>query len=151
VAAFTPLHRATRESSSPTLRSLQIFVLFNGTKTTANALRAAAAFASDLGGDILIAAPLLVPYPLPLHCPSIDKRSLIAQIGHSVSQSGITLAVQKILIGYARDRESGWQTLLPHGCIVVLGKPNPLAPIQRIRTWLSGRSLRQLGYEVVIA
>lgn len=148
---FRSLRPATRESASPAVRRLQIFVLFSGIEATASALRAAGSFSADLGGDILIAAPLVVPYPLPLNCPSVNKRVLCAQIMQSISKAGITSAVHKVLIGYVRDRRDGWRTLLPQGCIVVVGKPKGLSPIQYLQTRLAAKSLRKLGHEVLVA
>ena len=142
---------ATRESTSPTVRRLQIFVLFNGQDTTAAALRTAAAFVSGLGGEIIIAVPQVVPYPLPLNSPSVDRRAVLAQIKDAVSQSGITCAIQKVLIAYTRDYHDGWRSLLPPHCIVVVGKPKRRSPLQRLRTWLSARSLSKLGHEVLTA
>jgi hypothetical protein len=84
-----------------------------------------------------------------LNCPSANKRVLLAQITNALTQSGISCAVHKVLIAYTRDRRDGWRALLPHGCIVVLGRP--LSPLQRFKTWLSSRSLRKLGHEVVVA
>jgi len=155
VPLFPSPHSATRESTTQqqaTVRRLQIFVLFNGPDTTANALRAAASFAADLGGEILIAAPLIVPYPLPLHCPATSKSAFLAQIGRSISESGIRReAVHKLLIAYTRDPRDAWHTLLPPGCIVVIGERHRLAPLQHWKTFLSAKHLRSLGHEVVVA
>ena len=127
-------------------------MLFNGPNTTAGALRAAASFATDLGGEILIAAPLIVPYPLPLHCPATTKRAFLAQIGRSIAVSGIQRqAVHKLLIAYTRDPRDACRTLLPPGCIVVIGEPNRLSPIQRWKTFSSAKYLRSLGHEVIVA
>jgi len=152
VPLFPSPRPATRESTQPTVRHLQIFVLFNGPDTTANALRAAASFATNLGGEILIAAPLIVPYPLPLHCPATSKRAFLVQIGQSILESGIPReAVHKLLIAYTRDPRDAWRTLLPTGCIVVIGKPHRLSPLRHWKTSQSARYLRSLGHEVVVA
>ncbi len=148
---FPLLHPATRESDSPVVRRLQIFVLFNGSKTTANALRAAAHFAADLGGDIVVAAPLLVPYPLPIEHPDADRRSLLAQISHSVANSRIDPPIHKVLIAYARDQRDGWRALLPAGCIVVVGKASSYSPLELFRSWSTSRFLQKQGYEVLFA
>jgi hypothetical protein len=105
----------------------------------------------DLGGDIVVAAPLVVPYPLPLTSPSVDRRVLAAQIIRSVSQSGIRCTINRILIAHVRDCRDGWRALLPPHCIVVVGKSNRLSPIQHFRTWLSAQFLRKLGHEVIVA
>jgi hypothetical protein len=151
VPLFPSPRSATRESYSPTVRRLQIFVLFNGQETTAKALRTAAAFVAGLGGEILVAAPQVVPYPLPLNCPSVDRRALVSQIKGAVSQSGITCAIQKVLIAYTRDDRDGWRSLLPPHCIVVVGKPEARFLIRRLRTWLSAKFLTKLGHEVLLA
>ncbi len=144
---------ANRESiQQPTVRHLQIFVLFNGPDTTAHALRAASSFAADLGGEILVAAPLIVPYPLPLDRPATSKRTLLAQIAGCISESGIQrAAIHKLLIAYSREARDGWRTLLPAGCIVVIGKPNRLSPVRRWKTRQCAEYLRSLGHEVVLA
>jgi len=152
VPLFKSPRTATRESTPPpTVRRLQIFVLFNGPQTTAIALRTAAAFVSGLGGDILIAAPQVVPYPLPLNCPSVDRRTVLAQIKSAVAQAGIGCAIQKVLIAYTRNDRDGWSALLPPHCIVVVGKPQRSSPLQRLHTWLTARSLSKLGHEVLLA
>ena len=142
---------ATRESSSATVRRLQIFVLFNGPEATTVALRTANSFASGLGGDILIAAPQLVPYPLPLNSPDIDREALLRQINQSVQESHIACPIRKVLISYARDCRDAWRELLPSHCIVVVGKPAWRFPILRLHAWLSVKSLSRLGHEVVEA
>jgi hypothetical protein len=149
VPLFTSLRPATGESASTTVRHLRIFVLFTDPESTAAALRAADCFAADLGGDILIAAPIVVPYPLPLNCSPVSQRTLLAQISNAVVQSGIRSSLQKVLIAYTRERLDGWRSLLPTGCIVVIG--NPRSPMQRFRNWFHVRSLRKLGHEVVVA
>ena len=142
---------ATRESTSPTVRHLQIFVLFNGKETTAAALRKAERFVSGLGGDILIAAPHVVPYPLPLNHPAVDRRALLEQIKNSVLQSGITCQIQKVLVAYTRDNRDVWRDLLPPHCIVVIGKPKLRDPILWLNTSFLMKSLSKSGYEVVLA
>jgi hypothetical protein len=151
VPLFPSPRIATRESHSSTVRRLQIFVLFNGQDTTAAALRTAADFVAGLGGEILIAAAQVVPYPLPLNCPSVNRSALVSQIKGAVSQSGITCSIQKVLIVYTRDDHDGWRSLLPPHCIVVVGKPGGRSPIQRFRTWLSAKFLSRLGHEVLLA
>ena len=148
---FPAPRHATRESTSPTGRSLQIFVLFNGVEASANALRQAGRFAADLGGEILVAAPLVVPYPLPLQCPDVNRHALCAHIRQSVAQSGVGCDVQKVIIGYARDYQDGWRSLLPPGCIVVVGREVRFSAIQRFQTWRTARCLRRMGYEVLVA
>ena len=126
-------------------------MLFNGPDATAAALRTAGAFASGLGGDILIAAPQLVPYPLPLNSPDINRAALLQQINQSVQESHIACPIHKVLISYARDCQDAWRELLPSHCIVVVGKPTWRSPILRLHAWLSAKSLSRLGHEVVEA
>ena len=137
------------QSSIP--RRLQVFVLFNGIDSAAVALRTAGAFVAGLGGEILIAATQIVPYPLPLNRPPVDRRKLLTQIAGSVSQSGIALATPpKALIVYARDLADGWRFILPPHCLVVVGRPERPS-WQRFKVWLTARSLRKLGHEVLLA
>jgi hypothetical protein len=126
-------------------------VLFNGPDTTAAALRTAASFVAGLGGEILIAAPQVVPYPLPLNCPTVDRHALLTQIKASIRQSGISNSIYKVLISYTRDCRDAWRELLPPHCIVVVGKPKLRSPLLRMHTWLSAKSLSKLGHEVVLA
>lgn len=130
-------------------RRLQVFVLFNGLQSTANALRTAARFLADLGGEVVIAAPQVVPYPLPIDRPPGNSSILISRIQGAVERAGIGSPVENVTIAYAREIKTGWKALLPAHCIVVVGRPSWLSPIQRITSWFNRRSLRQLGHEVV--
>jgi hypothetical protein len=104
---------------------------------------------SGLGGDIVIAAPQVVPYPLPIDSPSVPRRALMEQINGSVKRAGISHHVHKVLIAYTRDCRDAWRELLPPHCIVVVGKPAWRFPILRLHAWLSAKSLSKLGHEVV--
>jgi hypothetical protein len=128
-----------------------VFVLFTEKDSAAAALRTAGAFVAGLGGEIIIAATQIVPYPLPLNRPPTDCRALIAQIAGSISQSGIAFVTPpKALIAYARDSSDGWLAILPPHCIVVVGRPKR-SLVQRFRNWLAARFLRHLGHEVLLA
>jgi hypothetical protein len=152
VSPFSSPRSASREtkSCSAPQRSLQVFVLFNGKETTAAALRSAEAFVSGLGGEIHIAVPHVVPYPLPLNRPPVDRGVLLAQIAGAVAQSGITCGVRRVLIAYTRSQEDAWRFLLPPHCIVFIGRPKR-SPVQRFRTWLSTKALAKLGHETLVA
>jgi hypothetical protein len=115
------------------------------------ALRTAAGFVAGLGGDIIVAAPLIVPYPLPLQCPPVDRRVLVAQIQSAIVQSGIGCGVQNVLIAYTRDDHDAWRALLPAHCIVIVGKAGRWSPIRRFRAWRAAEYLRKLGHEVLVA
>lgn len=151
MANFLLLYPAIRETASSAARHLQIFVLFNGPESTARALRAAAAFSEDLGGDILIAAPFVVPYPLPLNCPPANHQALLSQMKRCVSLAALARPVNRILIAYARDAHDGWRSMLPHGCVVILGQPRGLSPRRYFQSWACARFLRKLGHEVLVA
>lgn len=152
MAPFPSLDQhADRESRFSTLRRIQIFVLFNGQDETASALRTAAGFVEGLGGDILIAAPLVVPYPLPLERPAVDRSALLRQIKRSISEAAIACQIHRVLIAYARDKHDGWRTLLPPHCIVVVGMPNKFCLLRRFRAWRAARFLAKQGHEVMMA
>jgi len=130
---------------------LHVFVLFTGEKATIAALRAAAGFVSGLGGEIVIAATQIVPYPLPLNRPPVDSCVLLGQVANSLSQAGIgSEPSPKVLLAYARDPADGWRSILPPHCIVILGRAKR-SPLQRFRSWSTGKFLRNRGYEVLVA
>jgi hypothetical protein len=143
---------ATRDGKSlaTPVRRLQIFVVFNGEETTAAALRCAGAFVQGLGGEIFIVASRIVPYPLPLQCPSVDSESFREQISRAVEHSGIDCGVQKVLVANTRVEQDGWKSLLPPHCIVFVGT-SVRSPLQRFRSWRNAQRLRKLGHEVLLA
>ena len=114
-------------------------------------LHAAAAFVSGLGGEIVIAAAQVVPYPLPLNRPPVNRCVLLGQIANSLSQAGIGGETSsKVLLAYARDAYDGWRAILPPHCIVIVGRANR-SPLQRFRSWSTAKFLRKRGYEVLVA
>lgn len=148
---FSSPRPANCETQSPTTRRLQVFVLFNGHEATVSALRTALAFVEGLGGEILIASTQLVPYPLPLDHPSVDGRILLSQICDAISESGMPCVTPpKVLIAYARDCCSGWHSILPPHCIVVVGRAKRSLR-QRFHAWRAAKSLGKMGFEVLLA
>ena len=99
----------------------------------------------------MIAATQLVPYPLPLNRPPIDRRILRTQISGAILQSGIApVTPPKVLIAYARDFSDGVHAILPPHCIVIVGRARRSIR-QRFRARCTAKSLEKLGFEVVLA
>ncbi|HEY7334985.1 MAG TPA: hypothetical protein VH639_08885 [Bryobacteraceae bacterium] len=123
---------------------LNVFVVFTSIEATLAALKTAGNLAVRLDARIMLLAPQVVPYPLPLNNPPVslewNKRRLRLIAGQS--QVETTLHVY-----LCRDR---WQTLesvLSAHSLVVLGGR---------RLWWStpesrlARKLRQAGHEVIL-
>jgi hypothetical protein len=129
------------EEAQPTLN---IVVVFTSVVATLAALKTAGNLAVRLDARIMLLAPQVVPYPLPLNNPPVSLEWNERRLRLIAGQSQVETTLHVYL---CRDR---WQTLenvlSPHS-LVVLGGP---------RLWWStpesrlARKLRQAGHEVIL-
>src|ERR1017187_5521166 len=85
----------------------EVFVLFTTVPETLHALRTAAGLASDLNARIEILVPEIVPYPLPLDRPAVDRMFLENRYRTVVQQEGIRTDIRICLCREPRAIE--WQ------------------------------------------
>jgi hypothetical protein len=122
---------------------LNVFVIFTSVNATLQALKEAGDLAHQLNGRIMLVAPQVVPYPLPLTSPPVLLDWNERRLRVIANQSEVETVVQIYL---CRDR---WQALghvlHPHSLVVVGG---------RRRWWPTcesrlARRLRRAGHEVI--
>ena len=124
-------------------QKLNVFVIFTSVNATLQALREAGNLAHQLNGRIMLVAPQVVPYPLPLTSPPVLLDWNERRLRVMANQSAVETIVRIYL---CRDP---WQTLehalRPHSLVVVGGRKR-WWPTRESR--LAGR-LRHAGHEVI--
>ena len=125
-------------------QKLNISVIFTSVDATLVALKEAGNLANSLGARIMLVAPQIVPYPLPLDSPPVLTEFNENRFRVIASQSPVETGVQIYL---CRDRFETLLSVLRPGSIVLLGG--------RKRAWWPtkderlARRLRRAGYEVI--
>jgi hypothetical protein len=124
--------------------SLGITVIFTSESFAAAALRAAASLARRLDARVTLLMPEVVPFPVPLDSPALDRRWNEARLQSIAQMSRVATTVH---VRLCRDR---WELLTdelrPRSLVVVAG---------RRRTWWRtgeeslARRLSRAGHEVV--
>jgi hypothetical protein len=101
----------------PAQSALEITVLYTNVGPTLTALRRAAFLARDLGATIRILNVRIVPYPLPLEHPPVDRDVLSRNI--STLADGLPIPT-RIQICFGRDvADSILQSLSPNSIVIV--------------------------------
>ena len=124
-------------------RRLDIAVVFTFETATVAALRKAAVLADQLRARIVLVAPQIVPFPLPLESPPVLLEFSERRFRHIAEESGVETAV---CIYLCRERLATLKLVLPARRIVVIGGRRRWWPTQEKRL---ARQLRRAGYEVV--
>jgi hypothetical protein len=125
--------------------SLSVAVIFTSVDSTMAALRKAGSLAENLGAQITLMVPQIVPYPLPLTSPPVLLEFQESRFENIASQSPVEIRVQLYL---CRDGvETLKRILKPHSLVVIGG---------RKRFWPTRekgllRKLRRAGHEVIFA
>jgi hypothetical protein len=138
---------ATRETTAPAWRPLEVNVLFTDAPATAAAMKSAVALARDLQARICLRAGLVVPWQVPLDSPltsvSFTEKRL-ERLAARFEQEGVRTNVELYLC-------RAWIETLAQ----VL-KPNSLVVIGVQKRWWStaatrmARALRSQGHRVVL-
>jgi len=122
--------------SSPRPRGLTIRVLFTEAEGTERALRHAGRIAAGAGARIELIVAQVVPWPLPLSRPDVDRVTRTRMLIHLVERSGVTAGV---FVYFCRDREKVLDDVLPRGTPVIVGGRKQV------------RALRRRGHSVIVA
>ncbi len=124
--------------------SLNIAVIYNSVEFTLSALRKAGALANSLHARITLIVPQIVPYPLPLVSPPVEREFKERAFRVLADEGPVDTSVH---IYFCRDRlEMLRNVLLPHSLIVIGGK-GCWWPTKEKR--LAGQ-LRHMGHQVVL-
>ena len=139
-----PAHSVPLRRPATQQTPFEVVVLFTGMRQTAVALRKARELTAEIGAQILVLAPYVVPYPLPLYRPSVSSDFLRKRFELLI---GDEARDTRVMIGLCRDRERFLEDTLPAASTVVM----------RIeKRWMfsdSGRLARRLsalGHNVVL-
>jgi hypothetical protein len=124
-------------------QKLNISVVFTSVESTLAALKEAGNLANMLGARIMLVAPQVVPFPLPLETPPVLVEFNENRFRVLASQSPVETSVQIYL---CRDRFETLISVLKPGSIVILGGPKRWFPTKDERL---ARRLRRAGYEVI--
>jgi nucleotide-binding universal stress UspA family protein len=123
---------------------LQVFVPYASPELAQPALDAAAALAGSLGAQAVLVAVHVVSPLLPLDEPNVSREFLEKKLESVAEQSALPARVE---IVFARERETGFRTVIPQGSLV-------LVPTRR-RWWRTAeeklaRFLERAGHSVVL-
>jgi len=132
-------------SSGTNDQRLNIAVIFTSVESTMAALRRAGVLASSLGGRIVLLAPQVVPYPLPLDSPPILIDWNENRFRAIASASPVETVVRLYL---CRDKMETLKAALSPKSLVVIGGREKWWPFSSERT--TARQLRRAGHEVII-
>jgi hypothetical protein len=128
-----------------TTSKLNVFVIFTSVDATLQALKQAGNLAHQLHGRIMLVAPQVVPYPLPLTSPPVLLDWNERRLRVIADQSEVETIVRIYL---CRDRwEALEHVLRPHSLVVVGGRKR-WWPTRESRL---ARRLRHAGHEVIFA
>jgi len=122
---------------------LNISVVFTSVESTLAALREAGNLANSLDARIMLIAPQVVPYPLPLETPPVLIEFNENRFRVMAKESPVETSVQIYL---CRDRFETLSSVLKRGSVVVLGGKRKWWPTKDQRL---ARRLRRAGYEVI--
>jgi hypothetical protein len=124
--------------------SLSIAVIYNSVEFTLSALRKAGALAHNLHARITLIVPEIVPYPLPLGSPPVEREFKERAFRVLADEGPVETCVR---IYVCRDRLTMLRTVLEPHSLIVMGAKDRWWPTREKR--LAGR-LRQLGHQVVL-
>jgi hypothetical protein len=124
---------------------LNVFVIFTSVDATLQALKRAGNLAHQLHGRIMLVAPQVVPYPLPLTSPPVLLDWNERRLRVIADQSEVETIVRIYL---CRDRWQALEHLLRPHSIVVVGGRKRWWPTRESRL---ARRLHHAGHEVIFA
>src|SRR6266536_3008795 len=122
---------------------LDVAVIFTSVDATISALKRASALAGSLSARIILLVPHIVPYPLPLDCPTVPIDFIEKRLRAVASESAVETTVRVYL---CRDRLQTLAMVLKPRSLVVLGGCKRWWPTAEE---CLARRLRRAGHEVV--
>jgi hypothetical protein len=123
---------------------LNVFVIFTSVNATLHALKEAGNLADQLNGRIMLVAPQVVPYPLPLTSPPVLLDWNERRLRVIANQSAVETIVRIYL---CRDRWQALEHVLGPHSVVVVGGRKRWWPTREGRL---ARRLRRAGHEVIL-
>lgn len=142
---LTPsVNRPPRLEPAETTSKLNVIVIFTSVDATLQALKEAGNLAHQLNGRIMLVAPQVVPYPLPLASPPVLLDWNERRLRVIADESAVETIVRIYL---CRDRwQALEQALRPHSVVVVGGRKR-WWPTRESRL---ARRLRRAGHQVIL-
>ncbi len=126
-------------------KTLNIAVIFTSVESTIAALKRAGVLASSLGARIVLLAPQVVPYPLPLDSPPVLIDWNENRFRAIAAESPVETVVRLYL---CRDTIETLKAALKPKSVVVIGGRNKWWPF--IKEKAIARQLRRAGHEVIL-
>ena len=133
-------------SGKPDDRRLNICVIFTSAESTLAALQTASGFANNLGAQITLMAPLVVPFPLPLEDPPVLLDWNKSRFRYIASQSPVKTVVRLFL---CRDKVETLKRALSPKSMIVIGSRKRRWPFTAEKRL--ARELRRTGHEIIFA
>ena len=127
----------------PQEREFRVFVVFTDFESTNAALTVAAGLARDLDARVVLLVPKLVPYPLPLEAPPVDRECTDRMLSKLIGLQEREIAVRVYL---CRDSNIAIKEALELRSVVVIGGCNRWLPN---RASSLARLLKRRGHEVI--
>ena len=124
--------------------SLNIAVIYNSVEFTLSALRKAGALAHSLHARITLIVPEIVPYPLPLGSPPVEREFKERAFRILADEGPVETSVR---IYVCRDRLEMLRTVLDPHSLIVMGGKDRWWPTKEDRL---ADQLRRLGHQVVL-
>jgi hypothetical protein len=122
----------------------RLHVIYTTPATTKASLGVASLLAQDLGAALELLVARVVPYPLPLNCPTTPARFNEEVLGSFVNECGVDAFVKVLL---CRDREETIPQWIPAESIVVIGRRRRWGPES---SWRLIRMLKHRGHHVIV-
>jgi len=132
------------KTSGTVCKPLRIVIPCTDHELARAALKAVAEMASDLDATVTLAFVHVVPFPLPLNQPDVEREHLLRSLAELAESSAMPV---RVLIVLARDSQTAFRRLVPNGSLVVLAT--------RRRWWRTAeetlaRALKRDGHRVVL-
>jgi hypothetical protein len=141
-----PISVARRTAAPPRAAepSLRLHVIYTTPEATRASLQDAGALAHDLGAEVALLVPEVVPYPLPIDHPPASRRYSESALDALAAECGVDVDIRILL---CRDREQTIPEWLPDASIVVIGRRRRWGPGSARRLI---RVVRRAGHHVIV-
>jgi len=124
--------------------NLRVNVVYTTPESTQASLKLASLLAQDLGADLELLVPHVVPYPLPLNRPDTPAAFTEDFLARLVRPIDVDVRVKVLL---CRDREETIPQWLPSQAITVIGRKRRWGPDS---FWRLIRAIRRKGHHVIV-
>jgi hypothetical protein len=142
---FTWKEIVARTTQDVEVSPVSVFVVSTSPDLLTDSLMAAKQLTRELGAQIEVLAPFVVPYPLELGHPAVEPSFLENKL---LSENALLTEVERVHILLCRDEAEAVAGALPPKSIVVLTAKKRW---WRTREDCLADSLRKAGHQVVIA